>query len=70
MDIFLSFHCKILTNTAERFVERNAKYQIKPVHYSSKTALYKERILGENIFMSSLPGKALRTLVGSARLAE
>ena len=30
---------------------------------------YKKRILGECLLMSSLPGKALRTLVDIARLA-
>ena len=31
---------------------------------------YIERILGESFLISSLPGKALRTLVDIARLAE
>ena len=40
------------------------------IFFVAGEGLYIERILGECLLISSLPGKALRTLVDIARLAE
>ena len=46
----------------KRFKQTDAKYLC--------TAIVQQRILGECLLISSLPGKALRMLVDIARLAE
>ena len=49
---------------------QNGLFQRLVHMYSEKMYVYKKGILGECLLISSLPGKALRTLVDIARLAE